>query len=158
VTAIEAANHLRGLRTWRGLTEILFQPVGQLAVPFGALFSRDRLYGGAKCSLVTLASSAHEVYEEICAGHNEHGVNDLFKYIDGPSPDIRCRSFYCQCFHDRPVLLVQHGRQTIKRRSTAIADIAQGMAKWLQASGSLSGPLSRHESKIVAATRSAAAL
>lgn len=70
VATIEAAHYLRGLRSRRGLAKILFEPVGQLTVPFGTLFRCHGLHRGTKGPLIALAPSAHEVYKEICSGHD----------------------------------------------------------------------------------------
>jgi hypothetical protein len=71
---IEATNDFRSLCTWSHLTQILLEPISELAVPFGTLLRCDRLDCGAKCPLVALAAGAHEVYKEICSGHGDDEV------------------------------------------------------------------------------------
>jgi hypothetical protein len=39
-------------------------------VPFGTLFRCHGLHRGTKGSLIALAASAHEVYKEVCSGHD----------------------------------------------------------------------------------------
>ncbi len=79
---VETPNNFGGLGPGSRLAQVLLEAISQLTVSLGTLLRGHGLDGGSERALIALTASAHEVYEEICAGHGWTGVNFPFKYID----------------------------------------------------------------------------